>query len=103
MPRFNIVHKMNDRFGSSETSTDSSAPWDPMDKLVHRGDSYRESDSSDSSDGSSSDDESAGEQSEEEWPCRSDRQTKPPVRPGNVYGETKAPTQILRETAGTRK
>jgi hypothetical protein len=33
---------------------------------------------------------------------RSGRQVKAPTRKGNVYGESKAPTEILRETAGTR-
>ena len=32
-------------------------------------------------------------------PRRSGRQVKPPTRPGNVYGESKAPTQILREVS----
>ena len=31
---------------------------------------------------------------------RSGRQVKAPTRKGNVYGETKAPTEIIRETAG---
>ncbi|KAJ2932939.1 hypothetical protein H1R20_g4172, partial [Candolleomyces eurysporus] len=35
-------------------------------------------------------------------PRRSGRQVKPPTRPGNVYGESKAPTQILREVSGEK-
>jgi DNA segregation ATPase FtsK/SpoIIIE-like protein len=100
LPRFTSVHQLEDE-PSSSTEIDSSMEEDML-RRKRRSPSIAPKKVIPLQEEEEQPEMPAGRPCQGGTFMRSGRQVKAPTRKGNVYGETKAPTEIIRETAGTR-